>query len=139
MSSSRSPPGASASLTDGGSRGGQQEVEGGDAESASDHDELGIEDVDEGTDRDAEMMTDLVERGVLPCDELARRTVRAEDLACETVDGGPGAVRLDVPAPAAVAVTRLAVLDDHDVTELGPAAIERPVEHHAAAHARCPE
>lgn len=41
---------------------------------------------------------------------------------------------LQMPAPMAVALTRRAVRIDDDVTELGPAAVQTPVEHDAAAN-----
>ena len=54
-------------------------------------------------------------------DEVARGRVRAEHALREPVGGRARAVRLDVAAPRARALARLAVLDDHHVPELGPA------------------
>ena len=55
-------------------------------------------------------------------DEVARRGLRPEQLAGEAVGGVARAVRLDVAAARARALARLAVLDDHHVPDLGPAA-----------------
>ena len=80
---------------------------------------------------------DLLQSGMLLHDEILRGRARAEHALGEPVGGVAGAVRLDMAATRACALARLAVLDDHHVAELGPAAEELSVDDHAAADARC--
>ena len=68
-------------------------------------------------------------------DEVAGRRGRPEHLAREPVGGDARAVRLDVAVAGARALAGLAVLDDHHVPDLGPAAVELAVEDEAAADA----
>ena len=70
-----------------------------------------------------------------PGDEVPCRRAVAEHLPRDAVGRVAGAVRLDVAAPGARAVARLALLDDHDVPELRPAAEEPAADHDAAADA----
>ena len=76
-----------------------------------------------------------VERRMALLDQVARRRRRPEQLAREAVGGVARAVRLDVAAARAGALARLAVLDDHHVPDLGPAAVELAVDDDPAADA----
>jgi hypothetical protein len=80
-------------------------------------------------------VADAVERGMPLVDEISRGRLRPEQLAGDLVGRRPGAVRLDVTAPGAVAGARFAVGDDHHVPELGPSAVQRAVDDDAAADA----
>ena len=60
-----------------------------DAEAAADHDHVGIEEVDERPDRRAEVAADLLERRMPLLDQVARRGLRAEQLARKAVRGVP--------------------------------------------------
>ena len=74
--------------------------------------------------------------GCLCSTRSCARRVRPEHALREPVGRRARAVRLDVAAPRARALARLAVLDDHHVPELGPAAVEPAAGDDAAADAR---
>ena len=67
---------------------------------------------------------------------IGRVGTRPVELGGGTIGREPRRVRLEMPAPVAVPLARLAAGDDDDVPELGPAAIETVVDDEAAADAR---
>ena len=104
------------------------------------------EDVRERAHAGAEMPADVGEdlaRGLVALvrepDQPVRVRRRAERLLCARGRGQPGHVRLEMTAPAARALARPAVVDDHDVAELDALAVgaaERTAARdHAAAEA----
>src|SRR5882762_1555643 len=123
-------------------RGVEHEVAGS-REAAADHDQLRIEDVHEAADTGAEVAADAVEN----LDRTRLPFVRQPDEPMR-VDGGPELlgrelprrdardVRLEMPAPCARPLTGEAVVHDHDVPELGPAAKELSGHDCATAAAR---
>ena len=105
------------------SRAGAKQQLAGRSEPAADHDQLGVERVDQAADRRAQLASDLGEeldrrRIALAREpnELMRVRVGPERLAGDRVRRGPGDVRLEVSAASAAA--REAVVDEDDVTEL---------------------
>ncbi len=94
----------------------EQQRAGRDAEPAADHDDVGVEEVDERGDRGAEVATDALEQRVTLLDEVARARAGAERAASEPVGGGARAVGLDVAVPGARALAGLPALDDHHVS-----------------------
>jgi hypothetical protein len=121
--------------------------------------QLGVEDVHETADPRAEIPPDAVEdldRARLALVREPHEPVgvdrRAEHLLRELRRREPRHIRLEMPAARAGALTRNAVVLDHDVAELGPAAIEPAVDdgspatagaerehHHRPRFARCAE
>src|SRR5207302_10870961 len=67
--------------------------------------------------------------------EVARGRLRSEQLSCPHVDRAARAVRLEVAATRARALTGDAVGDDHHVAELGPRTEQTPGEDDPAADA----
>src|SRR5881227_2351991 len=114
-------------------RGTEQEVSGR-GKAAADHDELGVEDVDEAADRDAEAVTEgreqLDGRGIALLRE-PHETVRvdgwAEDLLSRDRRRPSRGERLEVAAARAAALAgRPVEVDDH-VPELGTRADRAPI------------
>src|SRR5438093_2150567 len=120
----------------------EHEVAGG-REAAADPDQLRVEDVHEAPDAGAKAAADAVEN----LDRTRLSFVR-EPPEPVRVDGGPelrrrelsrrdpGDVCLQMPASRARPLTRQSVVLDHDVPELGPTAVELPVDDRAASAAR---
>src|SRR5436309_8248533 len=112
-------------------------------EAAADHDQLRVEDVHEAPDAGAKAPADAVEK----LDRTPLSSIRAPHEPVR-VDRGPelrrrelsrrdpGDVCLQMPASRARPLTRQSVVLDHDVPELGPAAVELPVDDRAASAAR---
>ena len=142
----RSPsrPGASASARADSSAAREEERRRGRTEAAADDDELRPEHVHERPDRDAEergrSRRAPPQRPRRPPRPVRRAARRVEPRTPERLGGAvgrvPGRERLEVTAPRAVALARRPVGDDDHVPELGPAAVEGPAEHEAAADAR---
>ena len=115
------------------------------AEAAADDDELRVEDVDERRDPGAELAADPVERLARlrrrPRSRAGRGGARrrpARTRSCaSSVAATPVTYASRWPRPVQVPWHGSAVELDHDVAELGPAAVELAVEHDAAADSPC--
>lgn len=112
-------------------------------ESPADDHEVRCEDVGEGTDRDAEVVTDARESGVRSRVTVARLPHEPVSVGAlpPQLDRGPlggfaGGDGLEMAAAVTVALTGRAVGYHHDVTQLGPPAVEATVEHDTASDTR---
>ena len=109
-------------------------------EAAADDDDLRGEDVRERADRErrgsgrSAPSAARASAIALAClaDELVRVGLAAPELACRPLRRLAGRDGLEVAAAVAVALARRAVRLHDDVAELGPAAVQPPVEHDAA-------
>ncbi len=120
----------------------EHEITGSRTEAAADDHHVGVEDVDERSDRGPEQPSDLAQRlyrpgvaGACTLDENRGFRARPVELGGGSIGREARRVRLEMPSAVAVSLAGLPTCNDDHVPELGPTAVETIVDHEAASDA----